>query len=145
MHSFGLSLRGVGNATVTPLLILPPSFTILHKVLLLAHIASMTLLHFCKRNCDNHLRFKFHEFMHIINNFTLPTSFHSHLPILQRHFHSWNRCIFYKQYVCYKLLLSLTHTHTHTHIHTHTTWPLIAPELEVSHLSRIESSAKSLW
>ena len=130
------------------------SFTILHNILLLAHTASMPLLHFCKRNCDNHLRFKFHEFMHIISNFTLPSSLHSHLPILPKHFHSWNRCIVYKQYVYYKLFLSLTHSHilTHTHIHTHTHTHMREnlgcqkpAELEVSHPWRIESSSKSLW
>jgi hypothetical protein len=86
VQTFGLSLRGVENATVTPVSTFSPSFNTLHRVLLLTHIASLTLFCTFERGIVIPTSDCFHEFVHIINYFTLTTPFYPLLPTLQRHF-----------------------------------------------------------
>jgi hypothetical protein len=82
VQTFGMSLRGVENAIVTPVSIFSPPFSTLHK---LTRVASVTLFCAFERGIDTHLRFSFHEFVHIINYFTLITPVYP-LPALKRYF-----------------------------------------------------------
>jgi len=97
------------------------SFTILHNMLLLAHTASTTLLRFCKRNCDNHLRFKLHGFMHIVSNFTLPSSLTPIFPSCRDIFTD-EIDVLSTNSKCATSCFSLLHTHTHTYMHACKSW-----------------------
>jgi hypothetical protein len=69
------------------------------------------------------LKWRKNYILSVISLFTF--FFHFHLSILQRHFHSWNKCIVYKTVgMLQSLYLSPSHTHTHTHART--SWLSIA-------------------